>query len=229
MATYLVNALAPAEVTKVVLDEEQKKVEIVVPDEQLSLAIGRRGQNVRLACQLTGWDIDILTEGSESERRQKEMKNISQLFIDRLNVDEVIAQVLVTEGFSSLEAVAYVPIGDLVEIEGFDEKVAEELRERALTSLKEADEKLKKDIDKLGLSAELSAFEGLSSAMLVKLGNANIKNVNDLADLASDELKEIIEGINLSNKDADDIIMRARAGWFEEDGEEKKEEDNEEK
>ena len=229
VATYLVNALAPAEVTKVVLDEEQKKVEIVVPDEQLSLAIGRRGQNVRLACQLTGWDIDILTEGSESERRQKEMKNISQLFIDRLNVDEVIAQVLVTEGFSSLEAVAYVPIGDLVEIEGFDEKVAEELRERALTSLKEADEGLKKDIDKLGLSAELSAFEGLSSAMLVKLGNANIKNVNDLADLASDELKEIIEGINLSNKDADDIIMRARAGWFEEDGEEKKEEDNEEK
>jgi transcription termination/antitermination protein NusA len=228
VATYLVNALAPAEVTKVVLDEEQKKVEIVVPDEQLSLAIGRRGQNVRLACQLTGWDIDILTEGSESERRQKEMKNISQLFIDRLNVDEVIAQVLVTEGFSSLEAVAYVPIGDLVEIEGFDEKVAEELRERALTSLKEADEALKKDIDKLGLSAELSAFEGLSSAMLVKLGNANIKNVNDLADLASDEFKEIIEGINLSNKDADDIIMRARAGWFEEDNEEKKEEDKEE-
>ena len=142
--TYLVNALAPAEVTKVVLDEEQKKVEIVVPDDQLSLAIGRRGQNVRLACQLTGWDIDILTEGSESERRQKEMKSTSQLFIDRLNVDEVIAQVLVTEGFSSVEAVAYVPIDDLIEIEGFDQKVAEELRERALVSLKEADEGLKK-------------------------------------------------------------------------------------
>jgi N utilization substance protein A len=219
-----VSALAPAEVTKVVLDEEQKKVEIVVPDEQLSLAIGRRGQNVRLACQLTGWDIDILTEGSESERRQKEMKNISQLFIDRLNVDEVIAQVLVTEGFSSVEAVAYVPIDDLTEIEGFDQKVAEELRERALVSLKEAEEDLKKDIEKLNISEELTIFEELSPAMLVKLGNANIKSINDLADLASDELKEILEGIDISSKDADDIIMKARAGWFEEDDEENKDE-----
>tara|TARA_B110000261_G_C13043559_1_gene341291 strand:- start:390 stop:1430 length:1041 start_codon:yes stop_codon:yes gene_type:complete len=222
--TYLVNALAPAEVTKVVLDEEQKKVEIVVPDDQLSLAIGRRGQNVRLACQLTGWDIDILTEGSESERRQKEMKSISQLFIDRLNVDEVIAQVLVTEGFSSVEAVAYVPIDDLVEIEGFDQKVAEELRERALVSLKEADESLKKEIEKLNITEELITFQGLSSAMLVKLGNASIKNINDLADLASDELKEILEGIDISNKDADEIVMRARAGWFEEEIEENKNE-----
>jgi len=222
--TYLVSALAPAEVTKVVLDEEQKKVEIVVPDEQLSLAIGRRGQNVRLACQLTGWDIDILTEGSESERRQKEMKNISQLFIDRLNVDEVIAQVLVTEGFSSVEAVAYVPIDDLTEIEGFDQKVAEELRERALGSLKEAEEGLKKDLEKLNISEELTIFEELSPAMLVKLGNANIKNINDLADLASDELKEILEGIDISSKDADDIIMKARAGWFEEDDAENKDE-----
>ena len=171
--TYLVNALAPAEVTKVVLDEEEKKVEIVVPDEQLSLAIGRRGQNVRLACQLTGWDIDILTEGSESERRQSEMKNISQLFIDTLNVDEVIAQVLVTEGFSSLEAVAYVPISDLIEIEGFDEKIAEELRERALASLKEKEESLKNDIEKMGISNELTEFEGLNPSILVKLGNAN--------------------------------------------------------
>ena len=218
------SALAPAEVTKVVLDEEQKKVEIVVPDEQLSLAIGRRGQNVRLACQLTGWDIDILTEGSESERRQKEMKNISQLFIDRLNVDEVIAQVLVTEGFSSVEAVAYVPIDDLTEIEGFDQKVAEELRERALGSLKEAEEGLKKDLEKLNISEELTIFEELSPAMLVKLGNANIKNINDLADLASDELKEILEGIDISSKDADDIIMKARAGWFEEDDAENKDE-----
>ena len=222
--TYLVSALAPAEVAKVVLDEEQKKVEIVVPDEQLSLAIGRRGQNVRLACQLTGWDIDILTEGSESERRQKEMKNISQLFIDRLNVDEVIAQVLVTEGFSSVEAVAYVPIDDLTEIEGFDQKVAEELRERALGSLKEAEEGLKKDLEKLNISEELTIFEELSPAMLVKLGNANIKNINDLADLASDELKEKLEGIDISSKDADDIIMKAKTGWFEEDDEENKDE-----
>ena len=221
--TYLVNALAPAEVTKVVLDEEEKKVEIVVPDEQLSLAIGRRGQNVRLACQLTGWDIDILTEGSESERRQSEMKNISQLFIDKLNVDEVIAQVLVTEGFSSLEAVAYVPISDLIEIEGFDEKIAEELRERALVSLKEKEESLKNDIEKMGISNELSEFEGLNPSILVKLGNANIKTIDNLADLASDELKEILEDISITSKEADEIIMRARSSWFEEDD---KKEDN---
>ena len=221
--TYLVNALAPAEVTKVVLDEEEKKVEIVVPDEQLSLAIGRRGQNVRLACQLTGWDIDILTEGSESERRQSEMKNISQLFIDTLNVDEVIAQVLVTEGFSSLEAVAYVPISDLIEIEGFDEKIAEELRERALASLKEKEESLKNDIEKMGISNELTEFEGLNPSILVKLGNANIKTIDNLADLASDELKEILEDISISSKEADEIIMRARSSWFEEDD---KKEDN---
>ena len=152
------------------------------------------------------------------------MKNISQLFIDRLNVDEVIAQVLVTEGFSSVEAVAYVPIDDLTEIEGFDQKVAEELRERALGSLKEAEEGLKKDLEKLNISEELTIFEELSPAMLVKLGNANIKNINDLADLASDELKEILEGIDISSKDADDIIMKARAGWFEEDDAENKDE-----
>ena len=221
--TYLVNALAPAEVTKVVMDEEEKKVEIVVPDDQLSLAIGRRGQNVRLACQLTGWDIDILTEGSESDRRQKEMSNISQLFIDKLNVDEVIAQVLVTEGFSSLEAVAYVPIEDLFEIEGFDEKIAKELRERALTSLKEEEESLAKDLSKMGINKELLEFEGLSSAILVKLGNADVKTVNDLADLSSDELKEVLEDITLTSKEADEIIMRARSSWFDDEKEENNE------
>ena len=159
--TYLVNALAPAEVTKVVLDEEDKKVEIIVPDEQLSLAIGRRGQNVRLVRQLTGWDIDIhFTEGSGSERRQAEMKDISELFIEKLNVDEVIAQVLVTEGFSSLESVAYVPLKDLIEIEGFDEKVAEELQERAKNSLQEIEVSLKKNIEDLKLSDDLINFEG---------------------------------------------------------------------
>ena len=224
--TYLVNALAPAEVSKVVLDEEEKKVEIVVPDDQLSLAIGRRGQNVRLACQLTGWDIDILTEGSESDRRHKEMSSISQLFIDKLNVDEVIAQVLVTEGFSSLEAVAYVPIEDLIEIEGFDEKIAEELRERALTSLKEKEESLKEDISKMGISEELSKFEGLTPSILVKLGNAGVKTVDDLADLSSDELKEALEEITLSNKEADEIIMRARSSWFDDDKKEENKGDN---
>ncbi len=213
--TYLVNALAPAEVTKVVLDEEDKKVEIIVPDDQLSLAIGRRGQNVRLACQLTGWDIDILTEGSESERRQNEMKDISQLFIDKLNVDEVIAQVLVTEGFSSLESVAYVPISELIEIEGFDEKVAEELKERAVSSLKDIDANLIKEIKKLGMSDELVNFEGMNNAMLAKLGKENIITLNDFADLASDELREMLGDIKISSTEADDLIMRARASWFE--------------
>ena len=153
------------------------------------------------------------------------MSNISQLFIDKLNVDEVIAQVLVTEGFSSLEAVAYVPIQDLIEIEGFDEKIAEELRERALASLKEKEESLKEDISKMGISEELSQFEGLTPSILVKLGNAGVKTVDDLADLSSDELKEALEEITLSNKEADEIIMSARSSWFEDD---KKEENNEE-
>ena len=150
------------------------------------------------------------------------MSNISQLFIDTLNVDEVIAQVLVTEGFSSLEAVAYVPIEDLIEIEGFDEKIAEELRERALTSLKEKEASLKDDLSKMGISKELAEFDGLTSAILVKLGNADIKTVNDLADLASDELKEVLEDIPLTNKEADEIIMRARSSWFKDDNKEEK-------
>ena len=147
--------------------------------------------------------------------------------VTKVVLDEVIAQVLVTEGFTSVEAVAYVPIDDLIEIEGFDQKVAEELRERALVSLKEADESLKKEIVKLNISEDLTKFEGLNTAMLVKLGNAGIKNINDLADLASDELKEILDGIDIPNKDADEIIMRARAGWFEEDSESNKKEDTE--
>src|SRR6202048_5172353 len=130
-ATFVVNALAPAEVAKVVMDEEQRRVEVVVPDDQLSLAIGRRGQNVRLASQLTGWDIDILTEAEESERRTEELRSRSQMFIDALDIDEVIAHLLVTEGFTSLEEVAYVPLEDLADIEGFDPEIAKELQERA--------------------------------------------------------------------------------------------------
>jgi N utilization substance protein A len=134
-ATFVVNALAPAEVAKVVMDEEQRRIEVVVPDDQLSLAIGRRGQNVRLASQLTGWDIDILTEAEESERRTEEFRNRSQMFIDALDIDDVIAHLLVTEGFTSLEEVAYVPLEDLADIEGFDAEVAGELQERARSSL----------------------------------------------------------------------------------------------
>src|SRR5438105_8305821 len=130
-ATFIVNALAPAEVSKVVLDEDTHRVEVVVPDEQLSLAIGRRRQHVRLASQLTGWQIDILTEAEESERRQKEFADRTQLFMESLDVDETVAQLLASEGFSSIEDVAYVPLNDLSAVEGFDEETAQELQTRA--------------------------------------------------------------------------------------------------
>ena len=216
-ATYVVNSLAPAEVTKIVLNEENNKVEVVVPDDHLSLAIGRRGQNVRLACQLTGLDIDILTEGSESERRMQEMSNVSKMFIESLNVDEVIAQLLVTEGFSTLESVAYIPLEDLEEIEGFESKIAKELKERAESSIKERDKKLQKELKELAVEQELLDFEGLTNAMLVKLGKQGVKSVNDLGDLASDELEEILDEIKISSKEADDIIMKARASWFKDE------------
>ena len=181
-ATFIVNALAPAEVAKVVLDEETNRIEVVVPDDQLSLAIGRRGQNVRLASQLTGWDIDILTEAEESERRQKEFHGLSELFAEALDVDDVIAHLLVTEGFSSIEEVAFVPIDDLTSIEGFDDEIAEELRERGRVYLARKDEELKVRHQELAVSDDLAALEGLSPTMLVALGEAEIKTLDDLGD-----------------------------------------------
>ncbi|HEU0071719.1 MAG TPA: transcription termination factor NusA [Alphaproteobacteria bacterium] len=212
-ATFVVNALAPAEVTKVVLDEEQNRIEVVVPDDQLSLAIGRRGQNVRLASQLTGWDIAILTEAQESERRQAEFHSRSQMFIDALDVDDVIAHLLVTEGFSSVEEVAFVPAEDLANIEGFDESVAEELRSRAQNFLAEQEEKFAARRKELGVDDALTEIEALTAADLVKLGEKGVKTLDDLADLASDELIEIVER-KLSADDANAVIMAARAHWF---------------
>jgi N utilization substance protein A len=219
-ATFIVNALAPAEVAKVVLDEETHRIEVVVPDDQLSLAIGRRGQNVRLASQLSGWDIDILTEAEESERRTEEFKTRSQQFIDSLDVDDVIAHLLVTEGFTSVEEVAFVPIEDLSSIEGFDEGVSEELQNRARTYLQERDEVLAARSKELGIAEDLSSLEGLTPAMLVSLGENEIKTRDDLADLASDELLEFLPEKSLSEDQANAIIMAARAHWFE--GEENK-------
>ena len=216
-ATFVVNALAPAEVTKVVLDEEQGRIEVVVPDEQLSLAIGRRGQNVRLASQLTGWEIDILTEEEESRRRQEEIRNRSQMFIDALDVDDVIAHLLVAEGFVSLEQVAFVPVQELAEIEGFDEEVAEELRMRARSFLEEQDRQFDVKRRELGVSDEVAAVEGVSAAMLVLLGENGVKSLDDLADLASDELIEMLGDQAPSAADADAIIMAARAHWFEDE------------
>ncbi|MDH5747771.1 MAG: transcription termination factor NusA [Rhodospirillales bacterium] len=213
-AAFIVNALAPAEVAKVVLDEENNKIEVVVPDEQLSLAIGRRGQNVRLASQLSGWDIDILTEAEESERRQEEFHSRSKLLIDALDVDDVIAQLLVTEGFSSVEEVAYVPLEDLTSIEGFDEEIAAELGERARAYLAARDEELTRRRNELQVSDDLAGIDGLTPTFLVALGEAEIKTLDDLADLASDELREIVGLDALTEDKANEIIMAARAHWF---------------
>jgi len=217
-ATFIVNALAPAEVAKVVLDEEANRIEVVVPDDQLSLAIGRRGQNVRLAAQLTGWDIDIQTEAEESERRVEEFKTRSKMFIDALDVDDVIAHLLVTEGFSSVEEVAFVPLEDLSDIEGFDENVAEELQQRARVFLEEQDVRNAARCKELGVSEELSAIEGINSTSLVKLGENGVKTLDDLADLAGDELIEILGKDAMTLDQANAVIMAARAHWF--DGEE---------
>lgn len=213
-ATFIVNALAPAEVAKVVLDEEANAVEVVVPTDQLSLAIGRRGQNVRLASQLTGYDIDILTEEEESERRQKEFRERSQLFIDALDVDETLAQLLVTEGFTKIEELAYLPVEELAEIEGFDGDVAGELHERATEYIDKRNSEFEDKRKALGVSDEVAGIEGLTPSMLAALGEKGVKTLDDLGDLAGDELQEIV-GEGLSNEDANAIIMAARQHWFE--------------
>ncbi len=221
-ATFVVNALAPAEVTKVVMDEEQRRVEVVVPDDQLSLAIGRRGQNVRLASQLTGWDIDILTEAEESERRTEEFRSRSKMFIDALDIDEVIAQLLVTEGFASLEEVAYVAPADIAEIEGFDADIAAELQERARSALDRRDRDYEERRRELGVEDELAALEGTTPGMLVALGEKNITTLDDFAGLAGDELLELLAasdkgGAALDPEAANALIMRARAHWFDDE------------
>ncbi len=213
-ATFIVNGLAPAEVTKVVLDEETNRIEVVVPDDQLSLAIGRRGQNVRLASQLTGWDIDILTEQEESERRQEEIKLRSKMFIEALDVDDVIAHLLVNEGFSSVEEVAYVPAQDLGDIEGFDDEIAVELQSRAVAFLDDRDRSATDRRVELGVAEDLAALEALSPVMLVKLGEAGVKTLDDLADLASDELIDIVGAGEMTEDEANAEIMAARAHWF---------------
>ncbi len=217
-ATFVVNALAPAEVAKVVMDEEQQRIEVVVPDDQLSLAIGRRGQNVRLASQLTGWDIDILTEAEESERRTEEVNSRSSMFIEALDVDDVIAHLLVTEGFTSVEEVAYVALDDLASIEGFDEDVAGELQTRARNFLEEQNEKFEARRQELGVEDALAELPGLSPAMLAKLGESGVKTLDDLGDLAGDELIEVLKGsVAITEEQANTIIMAARAHWFEDE------------
>ncbi|ANK80404.1 MAG: transcription termination/antitermination protein NusA [Rhizobiales bacterium NRL2] len=231
-ASFIVSALAPADVMKVVLDEDQNRIEVVVPDDQLSLAIGRRGQNVRLASQLSGWDIDILTEEEESERRQTEFRERSEMFIAALDVDEMIAQLLVAEGFDSVEEVAYSPLEDLEEIEGFDRDVAEELSSRAQEHLQRLEEAMDEKRRELGVDDDIAAIEKLTPAMLVKLGEAGVKTLDDLGDFASEELVTDADAplreFDLSVEDANEIIMAARAHWFADEEEETAESDENE-
>ena len=215
-ATFIVNALAPAEVSKVVLDDEGRRVEVVVPDDQLSLAIGRRGQNVRLASQLTRYDVDILTEAEESERRQEEFRRRTGLFVEALDVDDVIAGLLVQEGFGSIEDIVQAPDEELAEIEGFDESVAAELKRRAETFIEKRDAEMDEKRRSLGVDDVLIEVGGFTPAMMVTLGEKGVKSLEDLADLAGDELVEILGAETVDEETANAIVMEARrrAGWL---------------
>ena len=231
--TFLVTALQPAEVSKVVLDEEAGKIEVVVPEEQLSLAIGRRGQNVRLASQLTNLDLDIMTEAEESARRQKEFEERTHLFIETLDVDEFFAQRLVSEGFANLEEVAYVEIDELLVIDGVDEDTAQELQTRAKEFLEEQANKALERAKELGVEESLINFEGLSPQMLEALAVVGVKNLDEFATCADWELAGgwttvdgervkddgILEKFDLSLEEAQDMVMTARVmlGWVNPD------------
>ncbi|MBL4599007.1 MAG: transcription termination/antitermination protein NusA [Rhizobiaceae bacterium] len=232
-ASFIVNALQPAEVAKVVLDEDAERIEVVVPDDQLSLAIGRRGQNVRLASQLTGWDIDIMTEQEESERRQTEFLNNTKLFMDMLNVDEMVAQLLSSEGFSSVEEVAYVDMLEIASIEGFDDTTAEELQARATEALGRVEKELDEERQTLGVTDELREIDGMTTVMMVALGKDEIKTMEDFAGCAADDLTGwserkdgetkrfpgIFDGIEISKVEAETMVMAARikVGWVTEE------------
>ncbi len=208
-ASFIVNALAPAEVSKVVLDEDTNRIEVVVPESQLSLAIGRRGQNVRLASQLTGWDIDILTEEEESERRQKEFTDRSNMFMEALDVDEVIAQLLATEGFASVEEVAFVDLAEIASIEGFDEETASEIQTRASEHLERAEEQRDQRRRELGVDDDLAKVSGMTTAMMVALGENEVKSLEDFADCATDELIGWTERKKVAGKDKPEVIRHS--------------------
>ncbi|MBY6240723.1 transcription termination factor NusA [Methylosinus sp. Sm6] len=230
-ATFIVNALQPAEVVKVVLDEDTARIEVVVPDDQLSLAIGRRGQNVRLASQLTGWDIDILTEAEESERRQREFIERTKVFMNAIDVDEVVGRLLASEGFTSVEDLAFVDLAELATIEGFDEDTAGEIQMRARNYLERVEAENEARRKELGVLDELKEIDGITTAMMVKLGENDVKSIEDLAGCVPDDLvgwtekkggetvkqAGFLEGVDLSREEAEALIMaaRVRAGWIE--------------
>ena len=216
-AQYIVSALAPAEVTKVVIDEENNRIEVVVPQEQFSIAIGRRGQNVKLASQLLGCDIDVLTEEQEQERRKNENKVRSQRFMEALDVDEMIAHLLIAEGFSTVDEIAMVDLKELSDIEGFDEDVAKELQSRAQEYVEKRNKEFAEKSKSLGIDDKLQSVEGLDRDMLLTLANNNIKTIDDLADLAADELIDILGENTVSVQEANKIIMNAREHCVTED------------
>lgn len=232
-ASFIVNALQPAEVAKVVLDEDAERIEVVVPDDQLSLAIGRRGQNVRLASQLTGWDIDIMTEQEESERRQAEFLENTNKFMEALNVDEMVAQLLASEGFASVDEVAYVDAEEISSIDGFDETTAEELQARAREFLERQEAELDAERKELGVTDELREIGGITTAMMVALGKEEIKSMEDFAGCAADDLvgwterkagetekfPGFLDSFGLSRIQAEEMVMEARikAGWVTEE------------
>jgi len=230
-ATFIVNALQPAEVVKVVLDEDSNRIEVVVPDDQLSLAIGRRGQNVRLGSQLTGWDIDIMTEAEESERRQREFDERTRAFMESIDVDEVVGRLLASEGFRSVEDLAFVDLPELASIEGFDEDTAKEIQTRAKTHLERVEAANEARRRELGVSDELLELEGVNAAILVKLGENDVKTMEDFAGCVPDDLvgwtekkdgetvkhEGFLSSADLSREEAEAMILaaRVRVGWIE--------------
>ncbi len=217
LGSFIISALQPAEVAKVVMDEDKKRMDVVVPEEQLSLAIGRRGQNVRLASMLVGWDIDIMTEEEESDRRAEEFKSRSELFIVALDIDEMIAQLLIAEGFTSVREIAETPIEEMVEIEGFDEDIGQELINRGAAWIEAQEKELETKRAELGIKDDLMEFEGLTPEIIIKLGENEVKSRDDLADLATDELIEILGEGAMKPRDAEALIMKAREHWFAEE------------
>jgi N utilization substance protein A len=200
-----------------VLDPDAKRIEVIVPDQMQHIAIGRRGQNVRLASQLTGWDIDIVSDTDDRERRQREFRDLTDMFMDALNVEEVIAQLLVTEGFAAIQDVAYTETEELAQIEGFDEEIAEALKERAQAYLDEVEQNLRAEAAELGMAQDLLDYDQLELATIVELGRKGVKSLEDLADLAADEMIELVPGAGLDAERAGAIIMdaRVRLGWIE--------------
>ena len=216
-ATYIVNSLAPAQISKVILEDDSEKIKVIIPEDQLSLAIGRKGQNVRLASILTNCEIDIIDEKDEKNKRNEEVKKISETFMKELDVDEVIAHLLATEGFLSIEEISEAVDTDFKAIEGFDENLIKDLKERAKQNMAKRNVELEKKKIELNISKDLENMKKFTLTDLIKLGENNIKNMDDLANLSSDELIEIFDTGNLKKVDADEIIMKAREGWFKED------------